>query len=77
MLLGALGGARRHQIPQLLLTLFQCKFKICISKNQYGMLLGEFGRPRRHQIPQQILQLLNSFKFLLLKMYAKFKYSLL
>jgi hypothetical protein len=41
------------------------------------MLLREFGRPRRHQIPQQILQLLNSFKVLLLKMYAKFKYSLL
>jgi hypothetical protein len=41
------------------------------------MLLGEFGRRWRHQIPQQILQLLNSFKFLLLKMYAKFKYSLL
>jgi hypothetical protein len=41
------------------------------------MLLGEFGRPRRHQIPQQILQLLNSFKFLLLKMYVFFTLSIL
>ena len=52
MLLGALGRARRYQIPQQLLQLLQRKLYIFIAK--IIMLLGDFGRPRRQLV--QLLQ---------------------